>query len=182
MSAECESSLLRSLSHWTDQDLLMAFQKDPQIARYFIALYCRYRDQVTSRLSSPRQIQQFWRQCYEGFLSLPPQTPLADWLPRQIPDLDADEDEQGLELPKIPPPLACYLWQGLRDLRGDWRFLVVLADHFGWTVQRVRVQLVAEGVTLSEDEVESELAQARQQLFQSLPGDIRALYLASKPG
>jgi len=182
MSAECESSLLRSLAHWTDPDLLTAFQKDPRVARYFIALYCRYRDQVALRLQSPRQVQRFWRRCYEGFLSIPAETKLAEWLSQQIDQLHEEEDSTDPELPRIPPPLACYLWEGLTHLRGDWRFLLVLADHFGWTIQRVRVQLAAEGITLSEAEVESELIQARQQLFQSLPGDIRALYLASKPG
>ncbi|MEN9205858.1 MAG: hypothetical protein Q6K99_06395 [Thermostichales cyanobacterium BF4_bins_65] len=182
MPAECDSSLLRSLAHWSDAEILKAFQQDPQVARYFIAIYCRYQQKVAPFLGSARQVQHFWRQCYLGLQQLQPETVLEEWLVQQAKMIQELEDEPGLELPEIPPPLACYLWQGLTRLRGDWRFLLVLADHFGWTVQRVRVQLAAEGLILSEAEVEAELLQARQSLFQSLPGDIRALYLASKPG
>ncbi|GAB4211399.1 MAG: hypothetical protein OHK0012_03780 [Synechococcales cyanobacterium] len=190
VDSECDSSLLRSLAHWIDRDLLAEFQRDPNSARYFIALYCRHHPALVQRgsqvLSGSRLdtfLAHLWQTSFLRLQQIPTDTDLAAWLSQQLESLLTTWNEDSADPPvrRIPIPLACYLTSHLKQMSGLMRFVLVLADHFSWTVPRIRVQLATEGMTLSEVEVNQHLTQARQALFEQLPGDIRALYLASKP-
>jgi hypothetical protein len=39
---ECNAPIVRGVAHYSDLELLRAFQRQPEVARYFISLFCRY--------------------------------------------------------------------------------------------------------------------------------------------
>ncbi len=39
---ECDAPIVRGVAHYSDLELLLAFQRQPEVARYFIGLFCRY--------------------------------------------------------------------------------------------------------------------------------------------
>ncbi|MEN9231864.1 MAG: hypothetical protein Q6L68_13245 [Thermostichus sp. DG02_5_bins_236] len=205
---ECGASIVRGVAHYNDLDLLRAFQQQPEVARYFICLFCRYCswvDGVIAEQVSPEQWaacrEQVWLRLYprlqrldansllsgDSEAEVAPETTLKLWLADQTRELthsfvgmtlaEAPEPAQ----PYLSPALACYLTTGLETLPGDMRFILLLRDRFGWSPARIAAQLKADGYFLAPEEVDAIVVSARQILFQYLPADVRALYLASKP-
>ncbi|MCF2970661.1 hypothetical protein L1047_05555 [Synechococcus sp. Nb3U1] len=202
---ECGASIVRGVAHHNDLDLLRAFQQQPEVARYFICLFCRYCtwvDGIIAEQVSPQQ----WAACREQvWLRLYPRLQRLDanslssggggeadpvlklWLAEQTRELA--QSFVGLTLEEAPeqiqpylsPALACYLTTGLETLPGDMRFILLLRDRFGWSPARIATQLKADGYYLAPEEVDAIVVSARQILFQYLPADVRALYLTAKP-
>jgi hypothetical protein len=81
----------------------------------------------------------------------------------------------------LSPVLSCYLRLGLDALPGDLRFALVLSDTFHWSMAQIATQLSNYGYDTSTPQVREMVNQARLQLLQQLPADIRALYGILKP-
>ncbi len=222
---ECGASIVRGVAHYSDLELLKAFQQQPEIARYFISLFCRYCTWVdgiiadclsgTESLHLPPEQwaacrEQVWLRLYPRLQRLDANSllngdagegdpVLRSWLAEQTRELAQAFGGSSNGIPAegeashpqafrvgeaesfLSPALACYLTTGLDTLPGDMRFILLLRDRFGWSPARIAAQLKADGYYLAPEDVDAIVVSARQILFQYLPADVRALYLAAKP-
>ena len=195
---EANHSLVKSLAHYSDQELLTLFQRHPDAGQYFTAIFCRYSSMVYTLIRhsarSPVQADylfaQTWRHIfYElGGLDLraasDAQAPvtLQSWLlnvtavcinQTELPPVEAIH----YNLQSAPPPLWCYMERALDQLPPLLRLVVLLAQTFGWSETRIAAYLQAEGDQLSPAEVRARLQEGYQQLEENLPEDVRAIYL-----
>lgn len=193
--------MVRGLGAYTDVELLLSLQTDPKAARYWVCLFCRHHSGVEALLQDqldpeviPLWRHRIWQEIYDRLLQVDSRQWAEDpqgWLGEQVHQLlDPQEagtppHPTGIELSRglaeISPILTCYLQLGLEGLAADQRFVLVLTDRFGWSPAQISAQLHTEGYPLSPQETQSLVKTARQQLFQDLPADVRALYLTSKP-
>lgn len=201
---ECRSSLVRGLSIYSDYELVTHLQNDPDQGRYFIALFCRFERQVDTQLRTyplqPTASQRhwIWQQLFLGLsqlhISNPEALTLSTWFAQQVDRLMGAVEESAKEqseqalfsereqaLAEISPVLRCYVQQALAKLPSDKRFVLVLHDTFRWSKHQILTQLRQEGVPLSAQAMLELIQEARQALFRELPGDIRALYLRTRP-
>ncbi len=199
---ECRAAIVRGVAHYNDLDLLRAFQQQPEVARYFISLFCRYCswvDGVIAQQVPPAQQaacrEQVWLRLYsrlqrldaDSLLGGDPEPTLKFWLAEQTRELVQSLGGTAMQAvakqsqPHLSPALACYLTSGLETLPGDMRFILLLRDCFGWSPAQIAAQLKADGYFLAPEDVDAIVVSARQILFQYLPADVRTLYLASKP-
>lgn len=84
-------------------------------------------------------------------------------------------------LAQASPPLWCYVEQALDRLPPLERLILVMAMTFRWSEARIVAYLRAEGEHISTAEVRQKLGQAYQRLEESLPEDIRVIYLNKLP-
>ena len=193
--------MVRGLGAYSDAELLVHLQADPQAARYWVSLFCRYQGEVEERLQQRLAEEgvslwrhRVWQLLYGQLLQVDSQAwseAPRQWFATQVdqildqqaaptpPPPTGAESRSGLE--EISPILTCYLQLGLEELAADQRFVLVLTDRFRWSAAQISAQLQTEGYSLSPQETEQLVESARQQLFQGLPADVRALYLTSKP-
>ena len=193
---ECNHSLVQSLHHHNDCELLALFQRHPEDGKYFLAIFCRYSPIVYSLIQhsvrSPAQTNYLfaitWRHLfYElGGLDLsqkPTQSfSLQNWL-IQITALCINRvelpavEEINYSLQSATPPLWCFMEQALDSLVPRQRLIVLMAQTFHWSESRIAAYLQAEGEIISAHQVAQELAAGYQQLEMALPEDIAQIYL-----
>jgi hypothetical protein len=183
--------------------LVTHLQNHPDQGRYFIALFCRFERQVEAQLQilvpqrTESQRRWIWQQLFLGLSQLRPSDSdslsLSSWLTQQLENLtNAGEafshepshpgasEREGAQA-DISPVLLCYVQQALAKLPPDKRFVLVLHDTFRWSEHQILTQLRQEGISLTAEAMLELIQEARQRLFRELPGDIRALYLRSRP-
>lgn len=195
---ECNHPLVRSLAHYSDQELLTLFQRHPDTGQYFAAIFCRYSPMVYTLIQhsarSPVQANYLfattWRHIfYElGGLDLrsangdAPLT-LQNWLlnltalsinQAELPPVEAIH----YDLKAAPPPLWCYIERALEQLPPVLRLMVLMAQTFGWSETRISAYLQAEGDAMAPAEVRVRLQEGYQMLEENLPEDVRTIYLA----
>lgn len=197
---ECNHPLIKSLSHYSDQELLTLFQRHPDAGQYFTALFSRYSPLVYTLIRhsarSPVQADYLfaitWRHIfYElGGLNLSSgaiasDATLQSWLinltalcinTAEVPP--AESIHYSLE--DAPPPLWCYVEQALDQLAPVQRLMVLMAQTFRWSETRIAAYLQAEGEYVSPTEVKTRLQEAYQHLESALPEDIGTIYLDSR--
>lgn len=202
---ECSHPIVKSLFHYSDQELLTLFQRHPDTGQYFTAIFCRYSPIVYTLIShsarSPVQADYLfaitWRHIYHELGGL-------DLYEAALPGPDGTRTESSLtlqswlinitaicinqaslpvvesinySLPGAPPPLWCYLEQALDRLPPIQRLMIVMAQTFHWSETRIAAYLQAEGEVISPAEVKVKLQEGYQLLEAALPEDIRAIYL-----
>lgn len=194
---ECNHSIIKSLYHLSDQELLTLFQRHPDSGQYFTAIFCRYSPIVYTLIKhsarSPVQADYLfavtWRHIYHelGGLDLyatgntEPMN-LQSWLINitavciNRAELPAVESIH-YSLKKISPPLWCYIEQALDQLSPLHRLIVLMAQTFHWSETRIAAYLQAEGEVISPSEVKVQLEEGYDQLEFILPEDIRTIYL-----
>jgi hypothetical protein len=207
---ECSHSLITSLFHYSDQELLTLFQRQPDCGQYFTAIFCRYSSLVYSLIQhsvrSPVQADYLfattWRHIhYElGGLDLRQLSQIA------ASDPNASNRKMTLqswiinvtalcinraELPPVEsihyslqhssPPLWCYVEQALDQLPPTQRLIVLMSQTFHWSETRISAYLQAEGEKLSIPEIKAQLQSGYQALQERLPADIREIYLGDRP-
>ncbi|MBW4467014.1 MAG: sigma-70 family RNA polymerase sigma factor [Pegethrix bostrychoides GSE-TBD4-15B] len=193
---ECNHSLVQSLHHHSDCELLTLFQRHPEDGKYFLAIFCRYSPIVYSLIQhsvrSPAQTNYLfaitWRHLfYElGGLDLSQQLAqnfsLQNWL-IQVTALCINRvelpavEEINYSLQSAAPPLWCFMEQALEYLLPRQRLMVLMAQTFHWSESRIAAYLQAEGEMISAHQVRQELELGYQQLELALPEDICAIYL-----
>jgi hypothetical protein len=200
---ECDHTLVKSLFHHSDYDLVKCLQQQPESGRYFTALFCRYSPVVYSliRHSARSPVQSgylfalTWRHILHelGGIELPsepadrdanqPDFSLQSWLinltaacinQTNLPEVESIH----YTLEDASPPLWCYVSQALDSLKPMHRLIVLMAQTFHWSETRIAAYLQAEGVQISPKGVQQQLALAYQSLEAALPADIRAIYLS----
>jgi hypothetical protein len=193
---ECDHSLVKSLQHYSDRELLTLFQRHPESGQYFTALFCRYSPIVYSLIQhtarSPVQADYLfaitWKHIFYELGGIDPQASsgepfnLQSWLINLTAlcinraDLPSTESIQ-YSLQAVPPPLWCYLDRALEQLPPVQRLVVLMAQTFHWREARIAAYLQAEGDTVSPAEVRQLLEAGYRQLEANLPEDIRMIYL-----
>lgn len=199
---ECNHALVKSLAHYSDQELLTLFQRHPDAGQYFAAIFCRYSPMVYTLIQhsarSPVQADylfaQTWRHIFYELGGLDLRSPddatgftLQNWLlnvtaicinQAELPPVEAIH----YSLQAAPPPLWCYMERALEQLPPVLRLIVLMAQTFGWSETRIAAYLQAEGDAMSPAEVRVRLQEGYQLLEESLPEDVRAIYLLGQPG
>lgn len=196
---ECHHPLMKSLFHYSDQELLTLFQRHPESGQYFTAIFCRYSPLVYTLIRhsarSPVQADYLfaitWRHIfhelrgldvYEYAAATAEQWNLQAWLINvtaicinraDLPPVEAIH----YSLQAAPPPLWCYLEQALDCLPPAQRLMVVMAQTFHWSETRIAAYLQAEGEIVSPAVVRDQLQDGYQRLEAALPDDIRMMYL-----
>ena len=194
--SEATHPLIKSLSHYSDQELLTLFQRHPDAGQYFAAIYCRYSPLVYTLIRhsarSPVQADYLfghtWRHVFHELseLDLDPATAPGKTLQSWIINVTAvcinqaelpPVESINYSLPAAPPPLWCYVEQALDQLLPIQRLIIVMAQSFHWSETRISAYLQAEGEQMSPNQVKSELQKGYRGLEDALPEDIRAIYL-----
>lgn len=198
---ESNHELVRDLAHLSDRDLLALFKQHPNSGKYFTALFCRYSPIVYSLIRhsarSPVQADYLfaltWRHILNelGGLELPHTSKgaaqkggsgLQSWLinltalcinQAVLPDVESIH----YSLKDASPPLWCYVERALDQLDPTERLIIVMAQTFHWSDTRIAAYLQAEGARISPAEVQTKLRAAYRSLEETLPADIRAIYL-----
>lgn len=195
--AEANHPLLESLKIQSDLELLRQFQDYPEQGKFFAAIFYRYYPIVygliLQTLVTPEATNYLlaiaWRQFFYEMRGLvfednqdSPLDSLQDWLiyhtgaflrEVSIPELIT------YDLEKTPPPLWCYVEQGLENLSPLLRFILVMSEKFNWNQTRIIAYLQAEGQIISLEEITDYLEEGYAQLEASIPSDIRTIYLES---
>jgi hypothetical protein len=202
---ECDHTLVQSLYHLSDRELVTLFKQNADSGRYFTAIFCRYSPIVYSLIRhsarSPVQAEYLfavtWRHILHelGGLEWPedaenPQGKGGFTLQNWIINVTALCINQALvpevesihySIQKASPPFWCYVEQALDRLEPVDRLIVVMALTFRWSHNRIAAYLQAEGERLQANDVRERLGAAYQQLEAALPDDIRIIYLNQMP-
>ncbi|HEY9624471.1 MAG TPA: sigma-70 family RNA polymerase sigma factor [Crinalium sp.] len=194
---ECNHSLIKSLFHYSDQELLTLFQRHPDAGQYFAAIFCRYSPIVYTLIRhsarSPVQADYLfaitWRHIFHELRGIDPHARsgeesinLQSWLINVTAVCINRADLPPVEsihysLESAPPPLWCYVEQALEQLPPVQRLMVLMAQTFHWSETRIAAYLQAEGESISPAEVREQLQEGYQSLEAAIPEDIRAIYL-----
>ena len=214
---ECDHTLVKSLIHLSDYDLVNSLQKSPTDGKYFTALFCRYSPVVYSLIRhsarSPVQADYLfaltWRHILNELsgIDLTPfkahaqadatdsasaassatsEFSLQGWLisltaahinQAVLPDVESIH----YSLQDAPPSLWCYTERALDRLLPKHRLIILMAQTFAWSDTRIAAYLQAEGDRISPAAVHEELTVAYRALEQSLPADIRTIYIDQAP-
>jgi hypothetical protein len=200
---EANHPLVKTLFHYSDRELLTLYQRHPDEGKYFTAIFCRYSQIVYTLIQhsvkSPVQADYLfaliWRHIFHELRSLDARQDgsvgddtasasltLQNWIINMTALCINQADLPLVEsirysLEAAPPPLWCYLQQGLDLLPPLQRLVVVMAQTFHWSEGRIAAYLQAEGDVMSPAEVVQQLQLAYQSLESSLPEDIRGIYL-----
>lgn len=195
---ECNHSLVKSLAHYSDLELLTLFQRHSDAGQYFAAIFCRYSPMVYTLIQhsarSPVQADYLfattWRHIFYELDELDLRqmgeesgVTLQSWLlnitaicmnQTELPPVEAIH----YNLEAAPPPLWCYMERALEHMPPILRLMVLMAQTFGWSETRIAAYLQAEGDAMSPAEVRVRLQEGYRLLEESLPEDVRAIYLA----
>lgn len=195
---EANHPLVKSLFHYSDQELLDLFQSHPEAGKYFTAMFCRYSPIVYTLIRhsarSPVQADYLfaltWRHIYYelGGLDLSDAESsketltLQNWLINMtafcINDLELPPTEAiHYSLQATSPPLWCYIEQALEQMPPVLRLMVLMAQTFHWSETRIAAYLQAEGEAIAPAEVANFLQEGYLMLEDKLPADVRAIYL-----
>ncbi len=202
---ESNHPLVKSLFHHSDRELLTLFQRYPDRGKYFTAIFCRYSPIVYTLIShsakSPVQADylfaQSWRHIFHELRDLDLRQgrhngnsgsglTMQSWLINMtslcINQIEPPPVESiHYSLQEAPPPLWCYVQQGLDLLPPLLRLVVVMAQTFRWSETRIAAYLQAEGEEIPPAEVKELLKQGYRLLDEQLPEDIRVIYLGASP-
>lgn len=191
---EANHPLVKSLSHYGDQELLRLFQKHADSGQYFTAIFCRYYPLVYTLIAnsgrSPVQADylfaQTWRHIFYELNGLElghgHAKTLQSWLLHvttlcvktiELPPVE----EIQYSLKASPPPLWCYVERALGQLSPLLRLMVLMAQTYHWSETRIAAYLQAEGEYISPADVRAHLTDAYRQLEDALPDDIDTIYL-----
>ncbi len=197
---ESQHPLVKSLSRYSDSELLTFFQRHPEQGKFFTAIFCRYSSLVYTLIShsarSPVQADYVfaltWRHIYYemGGLELrregDDQSNFQNWLINmtaicinETPVPTVEAINYNIEF--ASPPLWCYLEQALDLFPPLNRLIMIMAQTFHWSETRIAAYLQAEKENLSTTEVNRELQKSYELLMTELPEDICEIYLTSKP-
>lgn len=200
---ESNHPLVKSLFHHSDGELLTLFQRYPDCGKYFTAIFCRYSPIVYTLIShsakSPVQADylfvQSWRHIFHELRDLDLRQgrhngnsgsglSMQNWLINMtslcINQIEPPPVESiHYSLQEAPPPLWCYVQQGLDLLPPLLRLVVVMAQTFRWSETRIAAYLQAEGEEIPPAEVKELLKEGYRLLDEQLPEDIRVIYLGA---
>lgn len=195
--SESKHSLVKSLFHHSDSELLTLFQRYPEQGKYFVAIFCRYYPIVYSLIAhsarSPVQADYLfaltWRHIFYEMRGLELRaegsnepSSFQSWV-INITALCINQaivppvESITYDLKAASPPFWCYVEQALDSLPPTIRLMVVMAQTFHWSETRIAAYLQAEGEPLSPAQVRTSLQQGYQMLESRLPEDIRQIYL-----
>ena len=193
---EASHPIVRSLSSYSDQELLSAFESYPNQGRYFTAIFCRYSaatyTMIIPFVRSPNQVNYLfaltWQRIFGQMRGLTiskdgdaQYTSVGNWLIYTAAECIYQSlplnEAVDYDLQANPLPLRCYVEQALEALPPSMRFAVVMAEKFKWSDIQITKYLQAETEDLSLEDVQGWLKQGYQTLQTTLPEDIRRLYL-----
>jgi hypothetical protein len=181
----------------SDEELVALIQQHPHQGRYFTALFCRYGAFIYTLLSHHAKttlqvdylFARTWRRIFLG-LTHPQTDPrlgvhsteTVAWIAEQAAATILQDPVPGVEaiqysLAAAPPPLWCYLEAAMAEMPAETRLILLMAQNFHWSTDRIVAYLESEGGKFSLQDVQQKLAQGYQLLDNFLPEDIAEIYL-----
>jgi hypothetical protein len=198
---EAVHPLVQPWQNKSDAELVELIQQHPDQGRYFTALFCRYGAFVYTLLGRHAKtalqvdyiFARTWRRIFAE-LTQPSLNPdhaiptqdLITWIAEQtsatilLEPLPPIEDIQ-YSLAAAPPPLWCYLEAALEQMSPETRLIMVMAQTFHWSTDRILAYFEAEGENVAPIDLQVQIEQGYQVLEKSLPEDISEIYLTSLP-
>jgi hypothetical protein len=194
---EAVHPLVQPWLHKSDQDLVDLIHQHPDQGRYFTALFCRYAAFVYTLLNHHARTSlqvdyifaRTWRRIFLGLTQpnpMPdiPNHDLIGWISEQASATILQEPLPSIEdiqysLAAAPPPLWCYLEAALEQMPAETRLIIVMAQTFHWSTDRILAYFEAEGEHVSLHEIQTQLEKGYDLLEEILPEDISEIYLAS---
>lgn len=195
---ESSHPLVSPLLNWSDEELVTAFQNNPQEGKFFIAIFCRYAALTYSLLTNkaPSQIQvdyifaKVWRNLFFELRTLTPEKMhgsnpknqgLQAWIFNKTALSIHAESIPAIEdipycMETAPLPFWCYTQIALDTITPISRLVLVLSQTFRWPQTKIMSFLKAEGQNLSPSEFEKMLAHAQTELLHALPSDVQDIY------
>ena len=192
---EAKHEIVESLARYSDRELISLHQRHPQEGKFFTALFCRYAPIVYSLVQqaaeSPIQADYLlalvWKQIFQELqrVQINPEAASTIWqnwfvdlTGKALAQIDIPAPAQiRYSITDAPPPLWCYLQQGLDRLPPLLRSIVVMSHSLKLSEQRISAYLKGEGQDVSATDIPAYLAEGEGQLEAALPQDIRDIYL-----
>lgn len=193
---ECESAMVQGLQYSTDAEILGQLQRDPQLGRFYVTLFCRHEPGIQRLLeqwwgdpSVPGSWQhELWHHLFDQMGSLDPEQvseSLQPWIQAQAQQWCLTQNkrakvEDRADLDKLSPVLTWFVERAMAQMDPVERFMVVLWDRWSWSAEQIAAQLSQEGYLMDATMVIAKMDPARESLWAGIPADIRGLYLAQK--
>jgi hypothetical protein len=195
---EAQHSIVQALSAHSDRELVYGFQQHPEEGQFFVAIFCRYaglsyvliRNMARAALQTDYLFARVWRNIFFELIYLDPGEPLEGtddfslqtWVFNKTALCINQEEAPSIEsvqyaLDTAPPPLWCYLQVALDHLPPLQRLVLVLSQTFHWSDTRIAGFLQSEGELIEREALPQIKGEAHEALIQTLPQDIKAIYL-----
>ncbi len=195
--SEADHPVVQSCLEQSDLELTQGFQSQPDQGRFFVAIFCRYGVLTYSLLRNKARVAmqvdylfaRLWRNVFYELrhLQIAPDSTSEDfslqsWVVNKIALCINQDEVPAIEtiqysLEAASPPLWCYLQTALEELPPLSRLLLTLSQVFRWQDARIVAVLQAEGEEIDVSEIQPQLQEAYQCLQNSLPKDIRDIYM-----
>jgi hypothetical protein len=195
---EAQHPIVQALSTHSDRELVYGFQQHPEMGQFFVAIFCRYaglsyvliRNMARAALQTDYLFAKVWRNIFFELIYLDPGESSAEadnfslqtWVFNKTALCINQEETPSIEsvqyaLDLAPPPLWCYLQVGLDHLPPLQRLVLVLTQTFHWSDARIEGFMQSEGETIARETLVQIKQEGHEALMQTLPQDIRAIYL-----
>jgi hypothetical protein len=192
--AEAHHQLVRSVQHYSDRELVCSYRQEPQQAKFFVALFCRYSSitySIIQHVAGDRiQIDYLfalaWQRVFDRLEHLEDSeinTILwQNWIVNTAGELVNEEhlivptNQINYRLHEVSPPLRCYVEHSLNLMQPLLRLVFMMSERWHWSTTKIADQLQAEGEDISEMDVPLYISESQKAFTKTLPTDLLDIY------
>jgi hypothetical protein len=191
--AEARHESILALQEASDTELMQSHRQEPEQAKFFIALFCRYAAIVYSIIqhvsSDSVQVDYAfalaWQRIFDQIQLLEDHQIKSNnwqqWIVTVAGKLIGQETlpaatDISYRLREVSPPLRCYTLRSLELVQPLLRLVFIMGEQWQWSPKQIVVALRAEGEDLAEMDVPLYLAEAQKAFEKTLPLDLLEIY------
>jgi hypothetical protein len=189
--AEASHESIRSLQPLSDRELVNRHRQEPQQAKYFVALFCRYNAISYSILQhvadSQAQIDYLfasaWQRIFQRLERLTDQELdgiiWQNWIVNITGELVGETPlptDLQLRSGEVSPPLRCYVEHSLQLMPPLLRLVLMMSERWDWSPAKIASQLQAEGEDIVDMDVPLYIAESKKAFERNLPIDLLDIY------
>jgi hypothetical protein len=192
--AEANHQLVRSIQHYSDRELVRSYRQEPQQARFFVALFCRYSSitySIIQHMAGDRiQIDYLfalaWQRVFDRLEQLEDsevnRIQWQNWIVSTAGELINEEhlivpmNQIDYRLEEVSPPLRCYVEHSLNLMQPLLRLVFMMSERWHWSTTKIASQLQAEGEDISEMDVPLYISESQKAFTKTLPTDLLDIY------
>jgi hypothetical protein len=194
--AEAHHELVRAVQHYSDRELVNSHRQEPQQARFFVALFCRYSSITYSIIQhvAGDQIQidylfaLAWQRIFDRLEQLADREldkiQWQNWIVSTAGELVGEEqllppEQINYRLGEVSPPLRCYVERSLKLMQPLLRLVFMMSERWDWSTAQIAKQLQTEGEDISEIDVPLYVSESKKAFTKTLPIDLLDIYRAT---